>query len=1116
MVGFYREFAYFYFRIMEYYQRIEEKLRQFTIKYYKNELIKGAILFVVFGVLYLLATLFVEFVFWLSPTLRTILFWLFIAVEVFLLYQFVLISLAKLAGLQKGISFKEASRMIGNHFPEVADKLLNILELKDEEKSELVLASIEQKSVQLEAVPFSRAIDFSQNKKYLPLFVLPVLIGVFSWAFGIQNSLEDSLKRVVDYKTAYVPPAPYAFRLENKQLQTIEGNDYTIKVAIEGDIQPDIVKIYYNNQAYYLQRDQQGFFSYTITNPINDINFYVASNEVVSQNYELKVIKSPSINNIEMNLVYPKYLKRKSTNIKSATNLSVPEGTNITWKVQTRNTNTLEFIQDGLSKDFKESKNDVFSLEKNISKPFEYQISSSNDELKNYENLSFSVDVIKDEYPKISVESDIDSITRGTASFLGQISDDYGLRKLQLVYYDVNASKDKKSVTLKINPENIQYFSFQFPGDLKLEEGITYEMFFRVFDNDAVNGSKSIKSKVFSYSKKTKEEIEKEILLEQKDAINDLEKSILNQQKQGKELNEIQQELQNKKNLEWKDKKRVDNLLKRQEQYQQMMQRQTDKLKQNLEEKEEKDETLSEKKEALKQRIEELKKLAKQNRLLDEIKKMADKLNKEDLIKKTKELAQQNRQRERSLERILEMTKRFYVEQKTMQIANKVEKLAEKQEELQKKEALDSIGQKDVNKNFQEIQKGLEELNKDNEKLKEPMELPDVEDEKEEVEKSLEESMEEMKKQDSKSTKKSQKKAAAQMKKMSQKMRQVMLEGQGESMEENADDLRRILENLVLFSFEQEDLYEDFADITSAHPNFGRNLKKQNVLKTHFEHIDDSLYVLSMRLPRLSTRIQNDLASAHYNIDQSLENFSQNRMYQGQSNQRYVMTATNNLADYLSNMLDNMKNAMSMKKGKGKKKSNEFSLPDLIQKQKGLSKQMQKGMQKSEQNKQGKNQGKKQGQKQGDQKGDNNQGEDGMNGEIYEIYKQQNQLRRMLENALEDQKGQGGAAGNNAKKVLKSMEQLENELLEKGFNPATIQKMQLLEYQLLKLDEASLKQNKGKKRKSETNKQSFGPNRLNFLKKKKQNYNQIEILNKLSLPLQPNYKKKVRAYFSDN
>ena len=135
----------------------------------------------------------------------------------------------------------------------------------------------------------------------------------------------------------------------------------------------------------------------------------------------------------------------------------------------------------------------------------------------------------------------------------------------------------------------------------------------------------------------------------------------------------------------------------------------------------------------------------------------------------------------------------------------------------------------------------MDELDQQNEKLKEPMNLPDVEQNKEEVQKSLKETKEEQNKKNESSSKKAQQKSAQNMKKMSQKMQQSMMQMQGESMEENADDLRRVLENLVLFSFEQEDLFEGFSDITSSHPDFGKKLKKQNVLKTHFEHIDLSL-----------------------------------------------------------------------------------------------------------------------------------------------------------------------------------------------------------------------------------------------------------------------------------
>ena len=99
--------------------------------------------------------------------------------------------------------------------------------------------------------------------------------------------------------------------------------------------------------------------------------------------------------------------------------------------------------------------------------------------------------------------------------------------------------------------------------------------------------------------------------------------------------------------------------------------------------------------------------------------------------------------------------------------------------------------------------------------------------------------------------------------------------------------------------------------------------------------------------------------------------------------------------------------------------------------------------------------------------------------------------------------------------IMIRQDALQNEILQNGFNKVTLQKMQNLNYELLKLDKAQLEQGEEKKRKSNTSKQQNKPNSLNQLKFKKQFYNQIEILNRQSLPLQQNYKKKVRAYFSD-
>ena len=143
---------------------INENLKQFINKYYSNELIKGFLLFVSIGFIYLFITLLIEHFLWLSIPIRTLLFWLFILVEISLLYKFIGIPLFRLMGLKKSISNEEASKLIGNHFPEVNDKLTNLLQLQNtSEESELILASINQKAIELTPFPFKIAINLKKT-----------------------------------------------------------------------------------------------------------------------------------------------------------------------------------------------------------------------------------------------------------------------------------------------------------------------------------------------------------------------------------------------------------------------------------------------------------------------------------------------------------------------------------------------------------------------------------------------------------------------------------------------------------------------------------------------------------------------------------------------------------------------------------------------------------------------------------------------------------------------------------------------------------------------------------------------------------------------------------------
>ena len=1091
---------------------IQQKLKEFIIRFYSNELIKGLILFSAFGLLYLIITLFVEYFLWLPPKARSVLFFVFILVELGLLIKFIAIPISKLLGFQKGISFTESSKIIGNHFPEVDDKLLNILQLSENRKqSELLIASIEQKSESLKPFIFKKAVNFRSNIKYVKYLSIPLVIWLLVYLSGNISIFNDSLTRVVHYQTAYKPPAPFSFRILNTNLSVIEGKHFELVVEAVGNIVPENVKIHFNTENYILKDKSKGLFSYDFINFNESVIFYLEANGVRSKNYQLDIIKTPIVIGFEMFLDYPNYTGKKDETVKNTGYAVVPEGTDVTWNIKTEETDSLTFISND-SYPFELNTSNDFSIRKKLNQTVGYQISTSNKNLKDYEKLSYVIEVIKDEFPKIDVKTDIDSVSRGPVQFAGQVSDDYGLSKLNLVYYTIGNKAALIKHTIEIKKTTFEEFYYIFsPIQLEIKEGMAYEMYFEVFDNDAINGNKSIKSNVFKYYNKTEQEITDDLLKEQQQNFDELNKTAKKAEQLNEDFEDFSKKLKNKSALNWNDKRELDEFLKRQEQYQEMLEKHTDELKENLDEQElrNEDQSLRNKKEELKNRIEEAQELQKKNDLLDQLKKMAEKLDKEGMLDKLDKFTRQNKQKKKTLERLLEMTKRFFVEKKAVQITRKLDSLAMKEDVLSKNENNNAEQQSKLNKEFDEIKKDFDELNKENQNLVQPNSFPDTKSDQKGIEDTMKKATDLLEQQDekngdenksdekekSKKAASSHQKAAAQkMKQLSQKMKGAMEAMQGESIEENIDDLRAIIENLLNFSFEQEQLMVSFEGVDAAHAEFPVKLKKQQILKEHFEHIDDSLYTLSLRLQKLSSNIQKDLTDVHYNIDKSLQNIAENRIQQGRSNQQYTMTAANNLADMLSNLLNSLQNPGM---GEGKGKGNSFSLPDIIKKQKGLGEKMKEGI--------------KNGENKGEGKKGGSNGREQMSGEQYQIYQEQNALRQ----ALQEMIGKDGKSGSKGQEALKQMEELEKQLLDKGFTNEVMQQMLRLEHELLKLENATLKQGKESKRKSETNETQFNKRTIPQIKNNKLYFNSKEVLDREPLPLRTNYKRKVQEYFKN-
>ncbi|MDW5288970.1 DUF4175 family protein [Formosa sp. PL04] len=1133
---------------MDNFKLIVNKLEGFIRRYYINELIKGAILFFSIGLLYLLITLLVEHFLWLSPMARAILFWVFVLFETLLFVKFILLPISKLFKLQKGINYEDASKLIGNHFSEVNDKLLNVLQLhNDTSKSELLLASINQKASELSPVPFKLAINFNKNISYLKYAVLPVFLILLVVLLGKINWFTDSYKRVVDYKTAYEPPAPFQFFVLNENLNGIENKDFKLQVNTAGSVIPEQAEIRFNNETYILQNKGSGEFEYVFSSPKSNITFQLYANGVSSKPYELSVVEVPTLLGFDMVLDYPNYTQKSDEILKSTGNAIVPEGTKVTWKLNTKSTDNVHiFSNDTIA--FKKIDEHSFEVSKAVISNFNYSLSTSNKHLQNYENLSFSIDVIKDQFPELRIEMVRDTVDLQTLYFKGQVSDDYGLRKVNLVYFESNKNNELQTVSIPISKTNVDEFLTAFPNQLQLQEGVSYNLYFEVFDNDELHHFKRTKSEVFKYREETKSEKKNSQLEQQRNTIQDLNNSLEKFDENEKLLDDISKSQKTKKSLSFNDKKKIEDVLKRQKQQEKLMKNFNKEFQDNLEEFKKDNQETDPQLEQLEKRLKENEeKLEQDERLLKELEKLQDKISDEELAKKFKYLSKQNKRQKRSLEQLVELTKRFYVQKKMEKLQDDLETLADEQikQSEKTKEENTSEKQDELNSKFKEFQMELDALNTENKGLKKPMELPRNQKSEDEIDALQKEASDDLKKSESqqqspseqknseKQGQQKQKRSGEKMKEMSQSMQQSMQMDGGEQMEEDAEMLRQILDNLLIFSFDEERLMNVFKSVETNGNSYATHLRKQHTLREYFEHVDDSLFSLSLRQPMLSEKVNTEVTSIFYYLDESLIEFSENQVYQGVASQQYVFTSANVLADLLSNMLDNMEDqlnsASSAGQGSEGKKSgqSEGQLQDIIMSQQQLNKQMgnkTQGEGEQEGSKDGKEgesgEGGKTGSEgengtnnekgKGNKQGEGSESKEGMSGDLFGIYQRQQELRNQLEERLAKE-----GLLPDGYRLLRDMEDVEMELLNDGFTQKTLEKMLNFEHQLLKLQDATFQQEQDNKRESKSNGNTFLNSTSDKLPQAKQYFNTTEILNRQVLPLQNSFKYKVKQYFNN-
>jgi len=244
------------------YQILISKLDEFIRKYYKNQIVRGIIYCVGLLILFFLAVTVLEYYAHFDTTIRTALFWMYIAINVLIIGKLIIIPLIHLFKIGKVISHEKAADIIGAHFADVKDKLLNTLQLKrleNDENIDLIRAGIDQKIEQLKPVPFKAAIDISRNRRYLK-YALPPLIIALVILIASPSIITEPTKRIVNHNVYYEKPLPFELFVRNEKLEAIQQEDFTIEIEVVGEEVPSEVYIAVANNRFKAVGINSGLF----------------------------------------------------------------------------------------------------------------------------------------------------------------------------------------------------------------------------------------------------------------------------------------------------------------------------------------------------------------------------------------------------------------------------------------------------------------------------------------------------------------------------------------------------------------------------------------------------------------------------------------------------------------------------------------------------------------------------------------------------------------------------------------------------------------------------------------------------------------------------------------
>lgn len=1036
-------------------------LRDFRRKYYLNQIIRGSIVLVLIVSSFLFVSILGEGILGFPAGVRTTFMGILAATFLGVTGYMILWPASKLAQLTKGISEMEIAQMIRKHFPDIDDKLVNLLQLRGQggKENELAMAAIRKRTEELAPIPFARAINLRVNMRYARYLAIPLALFGIMW-FVSPDLMTGGSFRLFNFSKDFPKPLPFNIHVTNNPKELVAGQSYELKTLIDGKELPAELYLFLKKESesefisYPMKMVRADEFTAAFTDVKENFTYYIGNELVNSDKFNVEVLRRPSIKAFTALLDYPDYTGLSTDTLgANIGDVKVLKGTRVIWQLTSNGLVEEATYMGADTAAFHVEESGSFIHSKTVLENESYYLSlRSERNIFNLDTVRYHIEVLQDRYPTVFVNTpgqdfQADYTLKMPLDF--EISDDYGFSQLGL-YYRFSGSADPTKIKQEYTGipldvkrlELLQHKGLEIDlSNLGMAEGDVIEYYVKVWDNDGISGAKASTSPVFGIKYASLDEKYETVDNSQKNIDEEMKKVQEELKKIMEGYEKFQDKLLNQKGLSYDDQKELKNLMEMQRNSQSQMQEMQKKFKEQKEFMKN-NSMLSEETLQKYEKLNEFMEQMNNPKMEEMMKKLQELMEKQDPAKLKEQMEQVKLNEEdmkKSLERTMELMKQLEAQQKAEELMQKLQDLKDKQDMLNEKldeqkgknkEEMEKLAQKqeELSKQMEDIKKDLEDLEQKKSETSTPDQdkMDELKQDADGAKQDMDNAGEQMQNSDKKGSSQSQKDASQKMEKMMQSLQSMQSGSQQKQDEKNLEDLRELLENLLRLSFDQEDLRDEMRELRANDPQLGLKANTQKELLDDMYMIKDSLDKLAQKVFQIEKFVLDESGKIVRSMTEAKDLMITKDTRRISEKQHQAMTSANNLANMLTDVMQQMQAQMkanSKKPGNGscnKPGGSNPSMKAIGEMQKDLNGQMKEMM---------------------------GQGMDGK--KLAEMAAKQEALRQALKEAHEKVKGEGGKMLGDMGQVMEDMKETEEELKRQQLTAETLIRQQNILNRLL-------------------------------------------------------------------